>query len=235
MNNQSQQMSVVKNHFDSEADYYDNLIQKVIPFYYEMVQALVLAIPFEKTVQLEVCDLGCGTGTISKTVGDHFENAAITLVDMSAKMLELAAKKLTGFKNCTFIHADFYQFEFPKKYDAIVSSLALHHLVTDQDKIIFYEQIYEALKPNGVFINADVILGSNEQIQAQYMKKWFDFMAKKCTTEEMETCKMNYQKEDYPASLINHINWLTKVGFTDVDVIWKYYNFAVYGGRKYAN
>jgi len=32
--------------------------------------------------------------------------------------------------------------------------------------------------------------------------------------------------------LMNHINWLRDIGFNDVDVVWKYYNYAVYGGMK---
>jgi tRNA (cmo5U34)-methyltransferase len=31
---------------------------------------------------------------------------------------------------------------------------------------------------------------------------------------------------------MDHLKWLKKVGFKDVDVIWKYYNFGVYGGIK---
>ncbi len=31
---------------------------------------------------------------------------------------------------------------------------------------------------------------------------------------------------------MDQLAWLAEIGFTDVDVVWKYYNFAVYGGRK---
>jgi tRNA (cmo5U34)-methyltransferase len=34
---------------------------------------------------------------------------------------------------------------------------------------------------------------------------------------------------------MNQITWLTNLGFLEVDIIWKYYNFAVYGGRKSGN
>jgi len=41
-----------------------------------------------------------------------------------------------------------------------------------------------------------------------------------------------YLKEDSPAVLVDHLRWLEEVGFSAVDVLWKHYNFAVYGGRK---
>ena len=39
-------------------------------------------------------------------------------------------------------------------------------------------------------------------------------------------------EEDRPAVLMEQLSWLKDLGFADVDVVWKYYSFAVYGGRK---
>lgn len=43
---------------------------------------------------------------------------------------------------------------------------------------------------------------------------------------------VKYNEEDKPVKLINHLYWLSESGFDMVDVIWKYYNFAVYCGQK---
>jgi len=123
--------------------------------------------------------------------------------------------------------------KFDDTYDVAVSSLALHHLDTDGDKIDFYRKIYEALRPNGIFFNSDVVLGSNEHIQNVYMDKWKSFMKKYVAEEEIENKWLpQYREEDRPTKLVDQLNWLAELGFSDVDVIWKYYNFAVYGGRK---
>ena len=53
-----------------------------------------------------------------------------------------------------------------------MSSLALHHLETDDDKLGFYEKVYAALNPGGMFINIDVVLGGDENLQSVYMEKW---------------------------------------------------------------
>jgi len=225
-------MSQIKNHFEEEASYYDELILKIIPYYPEMVQALVLAIHFSKNTALEVCDLGCGTGTISKHIVEKFKKATITCVDMAPNMLSIAKTKLKGIPKTEFINANFYEFEFPKKYDVVISSLALHHLVTNEDKINFYKKIYTALKPKGIFLNADVVLASDPKLQKQFMKKWIEFISRKNKKEEVKKCLTLYKKEDRPAKLIDQLNWLKKIGFKNVDVIWKYYNFGVYLGRK---
>ena len=56
----------IRNHFEEEAKEFDEIILKLIPFYEEMIEALVLSIPFEKESEIEVIDLGCGTGIIDR-------------------------------------------------------------------------------------------------------------------------------------------------------------------------
>ena len=224
-------MDIVKNHFEDEADEFDNIIKKLIPNYTDMVDILTLFIPFSKESDFSMIDLGCGTGTISKSVKDIFPNVNITCVDIAGKMLEIAKNKIGG--NIISIQADFSNFEFPEKYDLIVSSLALHHLENDADKMIFYEKIFYALNRNGIFMNIDVVLGSDDFIQELYMEKWKDFMKTNVSVEEINNkWLVNYYKEDRPTKLITHLEMLKKCGFSCVDVIYKYFNYAVYIGKK---
>jgi tRNA (cmo5U34)-methyltransferase len=221
----------IKNHFEEEAEVFDKTILKLIPHYNEMIDALILSIPFNQNERINVIDLGCGTGTVARKIRDSFPKSKISCLDISKNMIILARKKLDGYVDCHI--NDFYNFEFDKKYDVIVSSLALHHLANDEDKKMFYKKIYNALNSNGVFYNADVVLGSSDRLQDLYLTKWKAFMSKTVSLDEIENKWMvNYRTEDRPTRLINHINWLKDIGFDDVDVVWKYYNFAVYGGRK---
>ena len=119
----------IKNHFEEEAKEFDAIIQRLIPNYNEMIAALVSVIPFSKERAFSMIDLGCGTGTVSKAVKGCFPNAEITCVDIAGSMLEIARDKLGGSVNC--IQADFNDFDFQRTFDLIVSSLALHHLETD--------------------------------------------------------------------------------------------------------
>jgi len=224
-------IETVKNHFEEEAEEFDKTILKLIPHYNEMISALVMAIPFEKDKKINVIDLGCGTGTIAQKVKIAFPNSHISCLDIAENMIKMAKTKI-GENNEFFIN-DFYQFNFDKKYDVIISSLALHHLENDEDKKMFYRKIYNALTDGGVFYNADVVLGSNSHLQDLYMAKWKAFMEKNVALYEIENkWIVKYKAEDRPTSLINHINWLEETGFKNIDVVWKYYNYCVYGGYK---
>jgi tRNA (cmo5U34)-methyltransferase len=226
-------MDIVKQHFEEEAAEFDQIILRLIPHYPEMVRALLTAIPFDKSRRINVIDLGCGTGTIARSIVQAFPQARITCLDLAGNMIEMAKLKLGGFPDTRFQVGDFRNYPFDETYDVVVSSLALHHLVTDEQKIDFYRKVHAALRPQGVFYNADVILGSSPYLQAAYLEKWREFMRKQVSEEEIDHKWLpKYYREDRPAKLIDQLAWLAGLGFVDVDIIWKYYNYAVYGGRK---
>jgi len=228
-------MDQIKKHFEEEAKEFDEIILNLIPFYEKMTDALVLAIPYEKSNPIKVIDIGCGTGTIARKIKEKFPNSIITCLDLAENMIEMAKIKMKEYDDVTYIIDNFCNFKFDRKYDAIVSSLALHHLVTDKDKRQFYKMVFNNLSNGGVFYNADVILGSNDHVEDVYMSKWREFMRKNVSLEEIENKWIpKYYEEDRPAKLVDHLKWLEDIGFIDVDVLWKYYKFAVYGGLKNA-
>lgn len=226
-------MENIKEHFEVEAHAFDEIIQCLIPYYPQMLEALVAALPFERATPIHVIDLGCGTGSIARHIKGTYPEATITCVDIAENMLGMARGKLGSGPDVRYQLANFQTYEFDAKYDAVVSSLALHHLVTDSDKQAFYRKAYGSLVPGGVFYNADVILGSSDYLQKIYMYKWKGFMKRHVSEEEIEQKWIpKYYEEDRPAKLMEQLVWLKEIGLVDVDVLWKYYNFAVYGGRK---
>ncbi len=226
-------MEKVKNHFENEAEEYDKLILTLIPYYQEMTDALMLSLPFKSQENIRVLDLGCGTGNISAKIKKRFPNARITCVDMADKMIKRAQHKLKNYTDISFKLSNFQKLEIDEQYDAIISSLALHHLENNEAKFKFYEFIYQSLKIGGVFYNADIVLGSSLYLQDIYLDKWGDFLRKKYSSQEVENKWLPiYRQEDRPIKMMTHLQWLRKIGFRQVDILWKYYNFAVYGGVK---
>ena len=233
LNWNSYYMDNVKEHFEKEASEFDGIIQKLIPYYDQMLNALIAVIPFPESRAIHVIDLGCGTGTIALRVKTRFPQAKITCMDIADNMLEMARLKLEGASDIQFVSGNFETFKWPDQYDLVVSSLALHHLVTDDDKKRFYRAIYDHMRPEGLFVNADVVLGADDAVQAMYMEKWKSFMLKQVSPQEIdEKWIPKYNIEDRPVRLTDHIQWLQDTGFSSVDVVWKYYNYTVYCAKK---
>jgi len=219
----------VRRHFESEAPLFDELILKLIPDYRSMVAALVGALSFEMDEPIRVIDLGCGTGTIARAVLERFPSARLTLIDVAANMIEVAREKLSGRDAIRFVAGDFASIDLAGPYDAIVSSLALHHIESAADKQLMYGRIHAALAPGGVFVNADVVLGGNDWLAARYLERWAAWMAGNVGWDEVRTTWLpKYEAEDRPARLIDHLDWLRGAGFAGIDVLWKRDNFAVY-------
>ena len=54
----------------------------------------------------------------------------------------------------TVLSGDFFETAFGSDYDAMISTSALHHF-TPEDKVRLYRRVYDALRPGGLFLNAD--------------------------------------------------------------------------------
>ena len=226
-----ERMERVLSHFEQEAKDYDEIIARLIPDYERMVSIMVDFINKDRQDHFSVIDLGCGTGTLSKAIALRFPHAAITCVDISEKMLRIAESKLET--DIATIHSDFGQFVFPQKYDVIVSSLALHHLEKDADKLSFYKKIYAALPAGGIFMNIDVVTAGNDRIQKIYMDHWKEFMVANTSPSEVEKKWIpNYYAEDRPTSISTHFKLLEQSGFGQMDCVYKNYNYAVFLAEK---
>jgi len=227
-------MQKIKEHFEEEAAQFDAIIRRLIPYYEQMLTALTDTLPFPNDQPISILDLGSGTGAVSLALLERYPNAQVTLLDLSPKMLAIARERIPQRNLKAVIESDFSEWSWDHPYDVVASSLALHHLPSDAEKASFYDQIHAHLTPGGAFVNADVVLASSEQTQLVYLEKWKSFMARSISREEIETEWIpRYNNEDLPTTLSFHLEALQKSGFREVDVYWKYYNFAVFGGLKH--
>ncbi|HNX80519.1 MAG TPA: methyltransferase domain-containing protein [Candidatus Omnitrophota bacterium] len=224
-------LDIIKEHFDRDAQLFDKNFFRFAPSYKEAIEALVSVLPFGKGSTIRVVDLGCGTGNIAKAILERYPGASVTCVDLSEKMIELAKAKLKKYKNVKFYVGDLRDFKFNGEYDAVVSSLVLHH-IEGADKKLFYRKIYKCLKKNGVFYTVDIVLGSSKHVQETYIEKWINFLRKGCSPSEIKRTLRNHKREDRPAVLMNELQMLAGAGFKDIDVVCKWYYFSVYGGVK---
>lgn len=222
----------IKSHFEDISERYDKVILKNIPFYDEFLDALIGLIPFEKVKEIYVMDLGCGTGNLTKRIKQNYPHARIICIDISPNMIEVAKLKLKEYQDIEYLIKDFYNIKFENQYDVVLSSYSLHHLITDDDKKTFYQKIYNNLNKGGIFFNLDVVLGSNEHIQNYYMEEWKKYLREGYSKTKVQKILEQYYYEDSPAKLIDQLKWLEDIGFGKVDVIRKYFNFAIYGGIK---
>jgi cyclopropane-fatty-acyl-phospholipid synthase len=97
-----------------------------------------------------ILELGCGWGSLSLWMAEHYPNTKITGVSNSNSQREyiMAQAKAKGFNNLTIITADMNVFEAPSTYDRVVSVEMFEHMRNYQ---VLYAKVASWLKPQGKF------------------------------------------------------------------------------------
>lgn len=221
----------VKEHFEKESTVYNDNIYKTIPKYDEMLFALVNSIDKERNAELNILDLGCGTGNASLRIKKNFPNSTITCLDLAENMINICKKNFKDFSNMKYIVGDFFKFDFEDEYDVVISSLAIHHLTCDEKKDL-YLKIFNSLKNNGIFYNADPIEDDSDYLNQLNKDMWKSHLEKSLSETEIQEIFDRTGEQDKPSLLLEQLAWFNDIGFKEINVTWKYYGYAVYGGKK---
>ena len=214
--------------FDATAATYDRDRMKLIPGHEAFYAA---ALELSPTDAMNIVELGAGSGLFSTMLRAAFPEAHLTLIDFSEKMLELARGRLGSDPRITFLLADYTIEPLPANSDAIVTSLSIHHL-EDERKRTLLKPILEALRPGGLFVNADHIAGPTAELEEAYQLRWLADVRALGATEQQISDSLYRQQEDRRTPVAAQLAWMREAGFADVDCWYKYSSFAVMAGSK---
>lgn len=181
-----------------------------------------------------ILELGAGTGLLSAAVARAFPAAELWLVDAAPAMLARARQRLAGHPHLHCAELDYRQSLPCGPFDAVVSALSIHHL-SHVDKQGLFRRVFEALRPGGVFANADQVLGPTPAQEAYYQQVWEAQARAASASEEDIAAAIERQKLDISATLDDQLVWLRTAGFGAVDCHFKDYRFAVMVGRRPAD
>lgn len=220
--------NLTKEVFDATASTYDRDRAKLIPGCDAFYRWAIDLIPAgAKTI----VDLGAGSGLLTQLVRQRFPHVAIHLIDFSASMLDLARKRLGDEHNLIFTQADYAIEPIPSSVCAIVSSLSIHHLEDDAKRHVF-RKVHDALKPRGVFVNADQVAGPTPELDNRYRALWLQQVHALGATEQQITDSLYRQQQDRCVDVERQLAWMRDAGFTDADCWYKEARFAVLAGTR---
>lgn len=218
--------------FNTAAADYDSLRRILIPCFEDFYKTAVEIVPYDRTAPLKVLDLGAGTGLYSGMVQALFPNAEFTLLDLAAQMLERAKHRFRQMgKSPTIQIGDYAEVNWEDAFDLIISGLSIHHL-SHTDKQRLYKRIYQSLKPGGMFVNADQVLGKTRELEKRYRQNWLDSVRALGISDEELNAAQKRMEYDRMATLDAQLGWLEAAGFQDVDCWYKNFSFAVFGGYR---
>jgi tRNA (cmo5U34)-methyltransferase len=217
--------------FDQCATTYDHDRPKLVPCFDDFYGAALAMIPFAPSANIHILDLGTGTGLFAAMVANVFPTARLHLTDISPAMLAQAAQRFADTPRVTYALQDHLQLATESEYDLVLSALSIHHL-EHADKSVLFENVFRALRPGGMFINADQALGPTPQEEEAYERRWLaEVTANNVSATSLEKARER-MREDRNAPLSDQLTWLAECGFSNVTCGYQRSRFVVYGGRK---
>jgi SAM-dependent methyltransferase len=166
-----------------------------------------------------ILDLGTGDGRLlALLVADRRDMLGVG-VDFSQPMLEAAGRRFGGDERVEIVAHDLAQ-PLPalETFDAVVSSMAIHHLEHERKREL-YGEVFDLLEPGGVFANFEHVASATPRLHEAFFS---------AIGEPVE----NEDPSDRLLDVETQLGWLRELGFEDVDCYWKWLEMALLVGFK---
>ena len=204
---------------------YDARIRTFIPGYQEMLDTAAAALESAVTRKRPVIvDLGIGTGALAQACVRRIPGARVVGVDADAGMLDAACDRL-GRSLARTIRGSFETIAIPE-CDAVVASLALHHIPAPALRLRLFRRIRRALRAGGVLVTADCHPSSNRRLAGEDRASWLRHLEVSYTPAEARGYLRSWAREDHYAPLADEVFAMRRAGFV-VDVRARRDAFAV--------
>ena len=226
----------IRNRFDNDVERFSNLETGQsatidAPLVLDLIAASASAVTPHA---VSLLDIGCGAGNFSLKLLDSLPSMAVTLIDLSRPMLERAEQRIGArARSVTVMQTDIRDAIFePASFDIVVAAAVLHHLRTDEEWRLVFEQIFRSLRPGGSFWVADLVEHSIPEVQAVMWRRYGEYL-ESFKGEAYRRHVIDYVTyEDTPKPLMFQLDLMREVGFRRTDVLHKNSCFAAFGGVK---
>lgn len=161
-----------------------------------------------------ILDLGTGDGRLLALLQiDRRETLGVG-VDFSEIMLEAAHKRFAEDERIELVRHDLAE-PLPAlgRFDAVVSSMAIHHLEHERKRSL-YGEVFALLEPGGVFANFEHVASATHRLHLAFFA---------AIDEPLE----HEDPSDRLLDVESQLAWLRELGFDDVDCYWKWLEMAL--------
>jgi trans-aconitate methyltransferase len=220
-------------HLNIRLEDYDHRVRTFIPGYDHLLNATAVACAASlgHVRRPVIVDLGVGTGALAARCLDAMPAATIVGVDSDPEVLRVAMKRFARRPNpVTLVCGDLAKTPIPPA-DAVVATLALHHIATPALKRSFYKKCFASLNEGGVVTSGDFHPSGVNALAEFQMQGWVSHLLQSYSAVETRRFLRAWAREDTYMRLEEELGIAQSVGFR-VDVTWRRAGFAVIIGVK---
>jgi tRNA (cmo5U34)-methyltransferase len=166
-----------------------------------------------------ILDLGTGDGRLLALVRQKHPETEAVAIDFSPAMLEAARSRFAGDPRVRVVEHNMDS-SLPElgKFDAVISSFAIHHLVHERKRAL-YAELFGLLNPGGVFCNLEHVASPSQKLHEEFLLR----IGFRVETEDPSNKLLDFETQ---------LQWLREIGFADVDCHWKWRELALLAGVR---
>ncbi len=210
-----------------QIDNFDEHIDMSIPHYSTLNNNIVALSEYFIEGGTNIYDIGCSTGKLLKRLRDERNNECIGGNDVKYIGLEINknfSKDFIQEKNFSLIEEDLLDYDNFTNASLITSVFTLQ-FISQKDRKAILQKIYDGLNDGGAFIFSEKIISRSAKIENFQTFLYYTFKRQNFSAEEILDKEQNLRSIMKPVTLEQNMQMLKDVGFKDIDVFWRNFNF----------
>lgn len=216
----------------SVASVFDDMISRSVPFYKESLNLSCEILSRLLPHGTKCVDLGCSTAELLLNLYQKRPDLKLFGVDNSAPMLEIATVKAAAYGvKINFICEDILNYDF-NGAGCVILNYTLQ-FIRPIKRAQFVRKIYENLTGSGIFVFSEKLVYNDKMLSKEMIEIYENYKENQGYSKyeiaqkrkALENVLIPYTEDENKTLAFN-------AGFSSVEIIFKWANFAVFMAKK---
>lgn len=207
---------------------FDEHVRKSVPMYDEIHYLITDIAGWFLQDNTNVYDIGTSTGEVILNLINTYKTKEINYIgiDSSEDMCRKANERFNNYKNVKILNQD-VTINFKFENASLITSVLTVQFIPETKRQNLINKIYEGLNKGGAFILIEKVIGSNARfneiwIELYHQLKLRNGLSEKHVFEKARAIRGVLK----PYTVKENIEMLEIAGFKDIDMFFKWNNFA---------
>jgi tRNA (cmo5U34)-methyltransferase len=215
---------------ETVAAVFDDMVSRSVPQYAEIQRMLVELGAYFATEGSNIYDLGCSTGTSLALLHQALPvKCNLYGIDSSDEMLQKCRSKLetVGLGDAINLRCEDLDRHISIENASVVMLVLTLMFVRPLNRERLMAEIYRGMNENGCLLLVEKVLGDGSLFNRLFIERYYAFK-RRMGYSELEISQKREALENVliPYRLQENRDLLLKAGFREVEVFFKWYNFA---------
>lgn len=216
--------------FDREVvKIFDDHVRKSVPLYNEIHELVVDIAGWFLEDHTNVYDIGTSTGECVCNLSNSYPYRQVQFigVDISSDMVTKAKERFISKNNVTIVNGDITDSDFYVTNASFITAILTLQFIPQRKRQNLLNKIYSGLNKGSGFIMVEKIIGNNARFDEMWIDLYHDLKVRNGLTENEVFAKSRTIRGIMkPNTVEENIHMLSDAGFQDVDMFFKWNNFA---------